>query len=68
MAAAIAKGQIVIRSPALIEECLSFVSKDRGIQEAEEGKFDDLVVAAAIAWQVRSRPLTRFLTTRPPGW
>lgn len=68
LAAAIAEGAIKIRSPFLIDECLSFVSKDGGRQEAEEGKFDDLVIACAIAWQVRKKNRPRAFYTRPAGW
>ena len=68
LAAAIAEGAIEIRSPFLIDECLSFVSKDDDVQEAEEGKHDDLVIACAIAWQVRKRSRPRALYVRPEGW
>jgi hypothetical protein len=56
LAAAIADGAIVIRSSALIDECFSYVVTDNGGTEAEPGKCDDRVIAAAIAWQVRQRP------------
>jgi hypothetical protein len=67
LAAAIADRQILIRSPWLIDECLTFVSRD-GELGAEEGKYDDLVIAAAIAWQIRLVPRSRGSTVRPPGW
>jgi len=68
MAAALADGKLVLRSPVLVDECLSFVSKDGGQQEAEEGKHDDLVIACAIAWQVvrTRRPLHEV--KRAPEW
>lgn len=68
LAAAVADAAIRLRSCHLIDECLSFVSKDDGVQAAQEGKHDDLVIAAAIAWQVRKRPRARFSYERPPGW
>jgi len=67
LAAAIADRQIVIRSRWLIDECLTFVSRD-GEMGAEEGKYDDLVIAAAIAWSVAQQPVARALYVRPPGW
>jgi len=68
MAAALADGKLVLRSPVLVDECLSFVSKDGGQQEAEEGKHDDLVIACAIALQVvrTRRPLHEV--KRAPEW
>jgi hypothetical protein len=68
LAAAIAEGHITVRSPHLIDQCLTFVSKEDGAQEAQEGKFDDLVMAAAIAWQVRKQPIARWTSQRPAGW
>jgi len=67
LAAAIADGKIVLRSPSLIDECLTFVNRD-GRLEAEEGKLDDLVIAAAIAWSVAQLPVTRASSVRPAGW
>jgi len=66
-AAAIAEGRIVMRSPWLIDECLTFVDRD-GHLGAEEGKLDDLVIAAAIAWSVAQRPMARGFAAKPPGW
>jgi hypothetical protein len=56
LAAAIVEGTITIRSSALIDECLTYVVTDSGSTEAQPGKHDDRVIAAAIAWQVRKRP------------
>jgi hypothetical protein len=67
LAAAIAEGRITIRSPWLIDECLTFVNRD-GELGAEEGKLDDLVIAAAIAWAVSQQPVARGSSQRPPGW
>jgi len=67
LAAAIADRKILIRSPWLIDECLTFVSRD-GEMGAEEGKYDDLVIAAAIGWQIGLVPRPRGTTIRPPGW
>ncbi|MBN1249823.1 MAG: hypothetical protein JXC32_19330 [Anaerolineae bacterium] len=68
LAAAIADGHIVLNSPALIDECLTFVTTDTGAQEAQEGKRDDRVLAAGIAWQARKRGWARPSGRRPPGW
>jgi len=68
LAAAIAQGHLLIRSSFLVDQCLTFVVKDSGDQEAQEGKSDDLVMAAAIAWQVRKRPPSRPIFVRPAGW
>jgi len=68
LAAAISGGNIVIHSPGLVDECLTFVSKPGGAQEAEEGKFDDRFMAMGIAWQVRKRAPGRMTTERPAGW
>ena len=68
LAAAISGGNIVIHSPGLVDECMTFVSKPGGAQEAEEGKYDDRVMAMGIAWQVRKRGVGRMTTERPAGW
>jgi hypothetical protein len=51
-----------------VDECLTFVTTDTGSQEAQEGKFDDRVMAAGIAWQARKRGVSRGTTQRPAGW
>ena len=56
LAEAIAEGYLQIHSAGLVDECLTFVVTDSGSQEAQPGKYDDRVMAAAIAWQVRKRP------------
>ena len=68
LAAAIAGGHLLIHSPDLVDECLTFVTTDSGSQEAQEGKFDDRVMAAGIAWQARKRGVSRGTTQRPAGW
>ena len=68
LAAAIAGGHLLIHSPDLVDECLTFVTTDTGSQEAQEGKFDDRVMAAGIAWQARKRGVSRGTTQRPAGW
>ena len=68
LAAAIAGGHLLIHSPDLIDECLTFVTTDTGSQEAQEGKHDDRVMAAGIAWQARKRGVSRGTTQRPEGW
>ncbi len=57
LAAAVAERSILIRSSALVDECFSYVVTDAGGTEAQPGKHDDRVIAAAIAWQVRKRPI-----------
>ena len=68
LAAAIAGNHLIMHSSALVDECFSFVQTDRNTQEAQEGAFDDRVMAAGIAWQVRKRPVSRGTTQRPKGW
>ena len=68
LGAAIAGGHVIIRSLALIDECMTFVTTDTGSQEAQGGKFDDRVMALGIAWQVRKRPQARASTQKPEGW
>ena len=68
LAAAVASGSILIHSPGLIDECLTFVTTDTGAQQAQEGKYDDRVMAAGIAWQARKRGTSRGIAQRPPGW
>jgi len=68
LAAAIAEAHITIHSSGLVDECFTFVTTDTGSQQAQEGKRDDRVMAAGIAWQARKRGVARFLTERPPGW
>jgi hypothetical protein len=46
---------------------MTFISTDTGAQQAQEGKYDDRVMALGIAWQVRKRPGARAITERPPG-
>jgi hypothetical protein len=68
LAAAISNGHILLNSTALIDECFSFVTKDNGAQEAQEGAHDDRVMAAGIAWQVRKRGQYEARAQKPPGW
>jgi len=64
---AVTTDALVVRSAMLINECFTFISDDQGNARAQEGKFDDRVIAAGIAWQVRKRPKARWTTERPPG-
>jgi hypothetical protein len=57
LAAAIAGGHFLIHSSGLVDECFTFVVTDTGSQQAQPRKRDDRVIAAAIAWQVRKRPV-----------
>ena len=56
LAEAIAEGHLLLHSRGLVDECLTFITTDSGSQEAQPGKHDDRVIAAAIAWQVRKNP------------
>jgi hypothetical protein len=66
LAAAISEGSMVIHSEGLVGECMTFVAKPTG-QEAEEGAYDDRVMAAGIAWQARKRAVARWTSQRPEG-
>lgn len=68
LAAAIAQDAIIINSSGLVGECLTFVTTDTGAQEAAENKYDDRVIAAGIAWQIRKRAAPRPIAKRPAGW
>jgi len=68
LAAAIAGGHILIHSSELVDECFSFITTDTGSQQAQEGKYDDRVMALGIAWQVRKRPAASYSSQRPLGW
>ena len=68
LAAAIAQQALIINSAGLVDECMTFVTTDSGGQEAVESKFDDRVIAAGIAWQVRKRAAPKPIAKRPAGW
>ncbi len=68
LAAAIAEGQLLVHSSGLVDECFTFVTTDSGAQGAQEGKHDDRVLAAGIAWQARKRGVSRGTSQRPAGW
>jgi len=67
LAAAIAEGSVIIHSADLVDECMTFVTTESGSQQTQEGKFDDRVMAAGIAWQLRKRPRSRAISERPYG-
>lgn len=52
----------------LSDECFSFVTTDTGSQQAQPGSYDDRVMAAGIAWQVRKRGTSRWTSHRPEEW
>jgi hypothetical protein len=56
LAEAIAEDFLQMHSSGLVDECFTFVTTDSGSREAQLGKHDDRVMAAAIAWQVRKNP------------
>jgi len=68
LAAAIAGGHLIVHSSGLVDEGFTFVTTDSGSQEAQEGKHDDRVIAAGIAWQARKRGVSRGTSERPAGW
>jgi hypothetical protein len=68
LSAVIAEGSVIMHSADLVDECMSFVTRDSGAQEAQEGAHDDPEMALEIAWQVRKRPVARWSSQRPPGW
>ena len=58
---------LLVRSQLLVNEAMTFVLDDNGNAGAQPGKFDDRIMAAGIAWQVRKRPRARWSPARPPG-
>jgi len=50
---ALGKGYFRPRDPEFLAECMQFVRKRNGRPEAQQGCFDDRVISAAIAWQMR---------------
>jgi hypothetical protein len=64
---AVNTGALTVHSSELVSECFTFVRDERGNAGALEGKHDDRVIAAGIAWQVRKVPEARWSSQRPPG-
>jgi hypothetical protein len=54
LAAALAEGPGLFRSPRLLRECRTFVRYANGNTGAAPGTHDDCVMAMAIAWAVRA--------------
>lgn len=52
LAEAIAKGKIIDYDRIFINECMTYVTDDRGKTNAQEGCHDDTVMATAIAYQL----------------
>lgn len=50
---------------ATLKELLTFVKKENGRQEAVEGGHDDLVLALAIAHQIRGQQVTDWMEVEP---
>jgi len=67
LAEAINTGSLLVRNQLLVNEAMTFVLDDNGNAGAQPGKFDDRIMAAGIAWQVRKRPRPRMSRERPPG-
>lgn len=57
----------LIASADLLREMLTFVRDETERPAAAEGEHDDLVMAAAIAWHVRTQQETRVAKTEPAG-
>jgi len=55
LADAILNGYVTIHDVIQLRECLTFVEKPSGKVEAQSGSNDDLVLALAIAWQLRKK-------------
>lgn len=68
LASTVEEDAALFRSLALIEQLLTFVTKEGGRQEALDGCHDDLVIAAGVALQVRKQPMARGSAHRPEGW
>jgi len=64
LAEAVAEGHLLIHSEGLIDECLTFIATDSGSREAQSGRHDDRVMAAAIAWQARKQQKPVFRIAR----
>lgn len=67
LAEAVNTGSLLVRDQLLVNEAMTFVLDDNGNAGAQPGKFDDRIMAAGIAWQVRKRPRPRMSRERPPG-
>lgn len=52
LAEAIAKGQIIDHDRVFINECMTYVTDERGKTTAQEGCYDDTVMSTAIAFQL----------------
>lgn len=52
LAEAIAKGQIIDHDRIFINECMTYVTDERGKTNAQDGCHDDTVMATAIAYQL----------------
>jgi len=68
LAAALSSEAFEPRSAELVDEMLSFVSREDGTQGAEDGHFDDRVIAAGIALQAAKRAVAAGSRQRPAGW
>lgn len=52
LAEALAKGQIIDHDRTFINECMTYVTDERGKTNAQEGCYDDTVMSTAIAFQL----------------
>lgn len=62
--AALRLGEIVLHDAATVDQCQMFSWSDDGRPEAQEGYFDDDVLALGIAWQVRRGAFVRVIGLR----
>ena len=58
--AGLRKGEFKLASPTLLDELTVYTYGDSGETEAQQGYFDDLVVAAGIAWAVKGDVTRRW--------
>lgn len=64
LASCIREQLIEVKDKELISECITYIREEDGATNAQEGCFDDLVMASAIALFVISNYLTDYFDTR----
>ncbi|PZD95227.1 hypothetical protein DNH61_11750 [Paenibacillus sambharensis] len=67
MAKCIREGLIRVHDEQLINECITYIREADGTTNAQEGCFDDLVMASAIALFVLSNYLSDYFDARDPA-
>lgn len=51
--------------PVLLDEMLTFVRNEQGRPEAQDGKHDDMILADAICYEIRSQQTTQIVAPKP---